>query len=164
MRLWPGGTVCGASVGAAGFRPSCWSGAGHGAARTGGGALQRGGPADENANIQFGEGGAGTFSDGKLTTRINDPLCAFVTRTLLAHGAPRDIAYSRSRTSAPMRCGMLLCLSGGGRGAGREGAFNTPLTGLRVRDGGLRRWCTPQGELLLRRAAARAGALGPGYI
>ena len=50
---------------------------------------------DENANIQFGEGGAGTFSDGKLTTRINDPLCAFVTRTLLAHGAPRDIAYKQ---------------------------------------------------------------------
>ena len=30
---------------------------------------------NEKSNVQFGEGGAGTFSDGKLTTRINDPLC-----------------------------------------------------------------------------------------
>ena len=37
------------------------------------------GQLDPNANIQFGEGGAGTFSDGKLTTRIGDELCDFVT-------------------------------------------------------------------------------------
>jgi len=37
------------------------------------------GALDPNANIQFGEGGAGTFSDGKLTTRVGDPLCGFVT-------------------------------------------------------------------------------------
>ena len=30
-----------------------------------------------NSNIQFGEGGAGTFSDGKLTTRIKNPKCRF---------------------------------------------------------------------------------------
>ena len=36
------------------------------------------GALDPNANIQFGEGGAGTFSDGKLTTRVGDPLCGFV--------------------------------------------------------------------------------------
>ena len=33
---------------------------------------------DENTNVQFGEGGAGTFSDGKLLTRINDELTGFV--------------------------------------------------------------------------------------
>ena len=33
---------------------------------------------DPQTNVQFGEGGAGTFSDGKLTTRINDPRCSFV--------------------------------------------------------------------------------------
>ena len=48
---------------------------------------------DENANIQFGEGGAGTFSDGKLTTRVGDPLCAFVTQAFLRHGAPAEIAW-----------------------------------------------------------------------
>ena len=89
---------------------------------------------DENANIQFGEGGAGTFSDGKLTTRINDPLCAFVTRTLLAHGAPRDIAYKQKPHI-------------GTDALGGKVLFNTPLTGLRVRDGRLAAVCTPQGEL-----------------
>ena len=55
-------------------------------------AFNVGGPLDVNANIQFGEGGAGTFSDGKLTTRIHDPLCEYVTQVLLDHGAPPEIA------------------------------------------------------------------------
>lgn len=46
-----------------------------------------------NTNIQFGAGGAGTFSDGKLTTGINDPKCAFVLKTLCEYGAPNDIMY-----------------------------------------------------------------------
>lgn len=49
---------------------------------------------DEESNIQFGEGGAGTFSDGKLLTRINDPRCAFVIQSYLKHGAPPDIAVN----------------------------------------------------------------------
>ena len=46
-----------------------------------------------DTNIQFGAGGAGTFSDGKLTTGINDPKCAFVLKTLCEFGAPADIMY-----------------------------------------------------------------------
>lgn len=46
---------------------------------------------NENSNVQFGEGGAGTFSDGKLVTRINDSLCEFVTHLFIKHGAPYDI-------------------------------------------------------------------------
>ncbi len=42
-------------------------------------------------NVQFGAGGAGTFSDGKLITRINDPRCAFVLETLAHFGAPEEI-------------------------------------------------------------------------
>lgn len=48
---------------------------------------------DTNTNIQFGAGGAGTFSDGKLTTRINDPLTAYVLKKLYELGAPEDILY-----------------------------------------------------------------------
>ncbi len=40
------------------------------------------GKLDCECNVQFGEGGAGTFSDGKLTTRINDPLCEYVMERL----------------------------------------------------------------------------------
>lgn len=46
---------------------------------------------DEESNVQFGEGGAGTFSDGKLLTRISDPLCGYVLRTLRDFGAPEEI-------------------------------------------------------------------------
>ncbi len=45
----------------------------------------------EETNIQFGAGGAGTFSDGKLTTRINDPYVRYVLETLCDMGAPDDI-------------------------------------------------------------------------
>ena len=46
---------------------------------------------DTRSNIQFGEGGAGAFSDGKLITRINDPRTSFVLKTLHEHGAPEDV-------------------------------------------------------------------------
>ena len=45
------------------------------------------------SNIQFGAGGAGTFSDGKLVTRINDGLCSYVLKRLIEFGAPEEIAY-----------------------------------------------------------------------
>lgn len=45
------------------------------------------------SNIQFGAGGAGTFSDGKLMTRINDGLCGFVIDTFHKLGAPDNILY-----------------------------------------------------------------------
>ena len=48
---------------------------------------------DENSNIQFGEGGAGTFSDGKLVTRINDPLSSYVLSRFVDFGAPEEIKY-----------------------------------------------------------------------
>ncbi len=53
--------------------------------------LRNTGELDTETNIQFGAGGAGTFSDGKLTTRINNPLCALVLRRMLENGAPEDI-------------------------------------------------------------------------
>lgn len=44
-----------------------------------------------NSNIQFGEGGAGTFSDGKLTCGVNDERMEFVLCEFASHGAPKDI-------------------------------------------------------------------------
>ena len=51
------------------------------------------GKLDENTNVQFGEGGAGTFSDGKLVTRISDELCSYVLSQLVHFGAPEEITY-----------------------------------------------------------------------
>ena len=45
------------------------------------------------SNVQFGEGGAGTFSDGKLTTGINSPLCQNVLQEFVNFGAPKQILY-----------------------------------------------------------------------
>ena len=50
-----------------------------------------GGALDTESNVQFGAGGAGTFSDGKLVTRVNDPYCNYVLRRLCEFGAPEEI-------------------------------------------------------------------------
>ena len=73
--------------------------------------LERGGPIEERteavrhfwetgilnpeSNVQFGEGGAGTFSDGKLNTAVKDPACRnpFVLDTFIRFGAPETIRY-----------------------------------------------------------------------
>lgn len=46
---------------------------------------------DPDSNVQFGAGGAGTFSDGKLVTRLNDPHTSFILSTLVKMGADPDI-------------------------------------------------------------------------
>lgn len=48
---------------------------------------------DTENNVQFGEGGAGTFSDGKLTTRIKDPRCRKVLEEMVEANAPKEILY-----------------------------------------------------------------------
>lgn len=48
---------------------------------------------DTSSNVQFGEGGAGTFSDGKLTTRVNHPGMREVLDILVEAGAPPEIKY-----------------------------------------------------------------------
>ncbi len=49
------------------------------------------GTLDTESNVQFGAGGAGTFSDGKLITRVNDAYCHYILEQFVRHGAPRDI-------------------------------------------------------------------------
>ncbi|MBQ1976864.1 MAG: hypothetical protein II227_05430 [Clostridia bacterium] len=90
----PAGIFCGLLLAECGFRPLI---------------LERGGCVDEriaavdsfsrlgdldvSTNIQFGAGGAGTFSDGKLTTRIGDGRCRYVLERLYELGAPADILW-----------------------------------------------------------------------
>lgn len=54
-------------------------------------AFYAGGALDPNCSVQFGAGGAGTFSDGKLVTRIGDAHCAYVLSRFAAFGAPKEI-------------------------------------------------------------------------
>lgn len=53
--------------------------------------FEKNGTLDTECNVQFGAGGAGTFSDGKLTTRIGDPFVAYVLKKLKEMGAPDDV-------------------------------------------------------------------------
>ena len=48
---------------------------------------------NENSNVQFGEGGAGTFSDGKLNTQTHSPLNKEVLETFVRFGAPKEIEW-----------------------------------------------------------------------
>ena len=52
-----------------------------------------GGELGPESNVQFGAGGAGTFSDGKLVTRIGDPHISYVMRRLCEFGAPEEIMW-----------------------------------------------------------------------
>jgi len=56
-------------------------------------ALETSGILDPESNVLFGEGGAGTYSDGKLTTRINRPEIDWFYRKLIENGAPASAAY-----------------------------------------------------------------------
>lgn len=51
------------------------------------------GQLNPQSNVQFGEGGAGTFSDGKLNTGTKDPRNRFVLETFVEHGAPEEILW-----------------------------------------------------------------------
>jgi uncharacterized FAD-dependent dehydrogenase len=53
--------------------------------------FRSGGALNPSSNIQFGEGGAGTFSDGKLNTRVKHPWGAYVLQTLVDFGAGEEI-------------------------------------------------------------------------
>jgi len=97
-----------------------------------------GGPLDPESNVQFGEGGAGTFSDGKLTTRIHDPRCRKILETFVSFGAPEEILYlakphvGTDRLRAVVRAMREDILNAGG-----EIRFHTKLTGVDIRDGKL---------------------------
>ena len=86
------------------------------------------GELNENANIQFGEGGAGTFSDGKLTTRIGDELCGFVTEVFLQHGAPAEIAWKQKpHVGTDLLRGVITSIRREIEALGGEVHFNTCL-------------------------------------
>lgn len=63
------------------------------------------------SNVQFGEGGAGTFSDGKLNTVVKDPVCRnqFVLETFVRFGAPDNILYdNKPHIGTDVLCNVIL--------------------------------------------------------
>ena len=93
---------------------------------------------DLESNVQFGEGGAGTFSDGKLTTRIGDELCGFVTEVFLQHGAPEEIAWKQKpHVGTDLLRGVITSIRREIEALGGEVHFNTALTGFEQKNGRL---------------------------
>ncbi len=96
------------------------------------------GALDPESNIQFGEGGAGAFSDGKLTTGIKDERCGQVLYELAAHGAPEEILYrAHPHIGTDRLPGVVRAIREEILSLGGEALFSTRLTGLIVRDGRL---------------------------
>ena len=63
---------------------------------------------DTESNIQFGAGGAGTFSDGKLMTRVNDSAISYVLRRFYEFGAPEEIlTAAKPHIGTDLLCGIV---------------------------------------------------------
>jgi hypothetical protein len=93
---------------------------------------------DPESNVQFGEGGAGTFSDGKLTTRVRDANAGLVLETLVAFGAPDEIRYlAKPHVGTDRLRGVIAAFRRHLLQAGAEIRFRTRLTDLLVREGRL---------------------------
>lgn len=106
------------------------------------------GELDSATNVQFGEGGAGTFSDGKLTTRINDPRCEYVLRELVRFGAPKQILHrAKPHIGTDQLRGVVREIRREIERLGGEIRFLTPMTQLLLRDGRVCAVKTPQGEV-----------------
>lgn len=93
---------------------------------------------DTRSNVQFGEGGAGTFSDGKLTTGTHDPRISAVLDTFVEFGAPADVAYSfRPHVGTDVLRRVVTNLRAELLRLGCEVRFETALTGLETAGGQL---------------------------
>lgn len=90
------------------------------------------------SNVQFGEGGAGTFSDGKLTTRIKDVRCSFVLDELVKAGAPKEIKYEgKAHVGTDLLKGVVMNIREQIKSLGGEVHFNSKLEKIEYENGKL---------------------------
>ena len=90
---------------------------------------------DPEANVQFGEGGAGTFSDGKLTTRIGDAKCDWVLQEFVKLGAPAEILYkAKPHIGTDLLRNVVTNLRQELIASGGEIRFETPLMDLQQKN------------------------------
>ena len=88
------------------------------------------------SNVQFGEGGAGTFSDGKLTTGIKDLRIRKVLEEFYAHGAPEEILYySKPHIGTDNLCHMVESIREDIISRGGDVRFSSQLTSIKTKAG-----------------------------
>ncbi len=103
---------------------------------------------DPECNVQFGAGGAGTFSDGKLVTRVNDPLCRYVLERFHTFGAPDTVlTEAKPHVGTDRLRTVVEGIAARIRSLGGEIHFRTRVDGLLCDSSGVRALQTTDGEI-----------------
>ena len=93
---------------------------------------------DTKSNVQFGEGGAGTFSDGKLNTGVNNPRIGWVLEQMVAAGAAEDILFdAKPHVGTDVLLTVVRNIRQRIISLGGEVCFNAQVTGIRHSGGKL---------------------------
>ena len=104
---------------------------------------------DTESNIQFGAGGAGTFSDGKLLTRINDPKIGYVLRRFCDFGAPEEIlTLAKPHIGTDLLLGIVDSMLLEIERLGGSVMYRTRLDGITENVDGSVKVYTSKGEML----------------
>ena len=107
------------------------------------------GALDVRSNVQFGEGGAGTFSDGKLNTGVNNPRIGWILERFVDFGARENILYdAKPHVGTDVLLTVVQNLRRRVIELGGEIRFNTQVVGLRKEDGKLTGLETDGGEVI----------------
>lgn len=94
---------------------------------------------DTVSNVQFGEGGAGTFSDGKLNTGVNDIRTGYILKRFVDFGAPKEILYeAKPHIGTDKLIAMVKNIRKRIESLGGEIFFETKLTGIDASKGMVR--------------------------
>ena len=108
------------------------------------------GELDPRSNVQFGEGGAGTFSDGKLNTGVNNPRIGWILEQFVKAGAREDILYdAKPHVGTDVLLTVVQNIRGRIISLGGEVRFNTKVENLMTKDGKLTGVVTDGGETIL---------------
>ena len=112
------------------------------------GRFSRDGVLDTESNIQFGAGGAGTFSDGKLVTRINDARVGYVLNRLYSFGAPHEVLlHAKPHIGTDKLLGVVNNVAARITELGGEIRYNTRLDGIVMNGGKANAVKTNNGEI-----------------
>ena len=156
----PAGLFCGLMLARAGYRPLLLERGEAVEERTKRvEAFWAGGPLDPNSNVQFGEGGAGTFSDGKLNTLVKDRTGRnrLVLETLAAFGADPAITYqAKPHIGTDVLSGVVRAIREEILRLGGEVRFSSQVTDLELKDGAVSAVILKSGECIPAQAVVLA--------
>ena len=113
---------------------------------------------DENSNIQFGEGGAGTFSDGKLNSGVSGELTRTVLKDLVSFGAPKEIEWeAKPHVGSDRLPTVVKNIRREIERLGGKVMFSTTLTGFKSKSGKIVSAITNRGEIECERLVLAVG-------